>query len=252
MIIGPIQTYVWVSRNQRFWHKQLSSPGTPDPPLLRTKSEGVERSELNGIQSRLSARGHQEYKVYCRSRSGSSARTTHRSACTSCSSERVRPRRLAMASLVRSQSRSQGCNSGQSGREKDKVDALQDHSLLALVPACPISHEHDAPMRTSADPPRAKCCKGREKTSLSTRSKKEPVASACFRTEKPIHVKLLLSLLHTDDGTVPFPCPDSSDDWLETDAMLAHAPEFYRRLRIGALHLSDLLRQLALQGFSAS
>lgn len=78
-----------ISGNERFWHKQLSSPGTPDPPLLRTKSEGVERSELNGIQSRLSARGHQEYRVYCRSRSGSSARTTHRSACTSCSSERV-------------------------------------------------------------------------------------------------------------------------------------------------------------------
>lgn len=70
--------------------------------------------------------------------------------------------------------------------------------------------------------------------------------------DKPIHIEPLVALVEPDEGTLPFACPDAPDDRLEANPMFIHRPQLHLRVRMGALDLLDLFRQLVLERLSAS
>jgi len=125
------------------------------------------------------------------------------------------------------------------GWQKHEVDALWHHHLSTLMPACSIQHQHDAPIRASANRLR-KVREGKAEDLDSHRRQQEPKTLPCFWTKEAVHVEPFVPLLHANDWTLPFPCPDPPNDRPQPDTMLIHTPGFYQGLWILLLDLVDL------------
>jgi hypothetical protein len=70
--------------------------------------------------------------------------------------------------------------------------------------------------------------------------------------DKSIHREPFVALVDPDEGTLPRAGLDALDDRLEANPMFIHRPQLHLRVRMGALDLLDLFRQLVLECLSAS
>jgi len=119
----------------------------------------------------------------------------------------VRNERLATPSFVKGHKRSQGCSSGEIGRQEEQMDAFGHFKFLAGMPACSIQHQQHALLR-ACPYSLSKVRQGQREDLRIHGWQQEPLGFARGWMHKAVDVEPLEAVLDADRRSRTFAHPD--------------------------------------------
>ena len=133
-----------------------------------------------------------------------------------------------------------GLQFGGIGRQKEQMDALGHHQLLASMPPSSIEHQQD-PLRGTGSDRLSKVGERNGEHFRRHRRQQKPFGLASSRLDKSVEVEPLVALMYADAGARPFAHPNASENGFESNPMLIGRPQLNRRLGKGLLERIHLL-----------